>query len=227
MKAILIIDDIEVNIIVYSLAFSQGSDVTGRPSQKPVFKNLMVTVESRKDLTFYEWMLERNLAKNFEIHIMPTILGGRIRKIYFFDGHLVNHKNNFSSTGNLPLSETLTITAGGYEDSFSSGMYEASWRVSFNEEEGEATTIDNSPELIRYYITDLDGNETDEYDVGDKIILNIETKNAIGENLTISIPDKEHDFKLNGIRLQNDTLSDYTISNDLEQIELEVIEEEA
>ena len=88
------------------------------------------------------------------------------------------------------------------------------------------TTINNSPELIHYYITDLEGNKLDKYKILDKIILNLETENAIGEILTVRIPDKTYDFKHNGIVLQNDTLKDYQISNDLEKIELEVIKQQ-
>jgi len=226
VKAKLLIDEKEYNILTFSLLFNQGADVTGRPSQRTVFKGVNITLETRKDTNFHEWMIQGNMPKNFVIRIIPNVLGGRVRKIKFYDAHLIHWKNNFSALDEAPVSETLTISAAGVEDSFSAGVYTAKWRVSFPENNTQATTIDDSPELIRYYITDLEGNETDEYDVSDKIILNIETKNAIGERLTISIPDKEHDFKLNGVRLTNDTLRDYTISNDLEQIELEVIEEE-
>lgn len=78
-------------------------------------------------------------------------------------------------------------------------------------------------ELEEYFLTDANGKEIDEYEVGDQIILNVKTKNRIGDKITISLEDKSHDFRYNGEVLENDKLSDYTISKDLEKIELEVI----
>ena len=153
-------------------------------------------------------------------------MGGKTRKIFFYDCHLVNWKTNFSSTGSDPMTETSEITCAGVEDSNSFGVYSASWRTTFREENIEPTTLDNSPELIHYFITDLEGNEINKHQVSDKIILNLETKNSIGENLTVKIPNKTYDFKHNGIHLKDDTLKDYRINNDLEKVELEVIEQQ-
>ena len=225
-KAKLLIDEYELNVLHFSFNLEQASDVTGRPSQKPIFKQFRVIFESQKEADFTQWMISSGSTKQIELHIYPRIEGNRIRKIKFYDVHLVGLQTNFDSEGAQPLSETLTMTVGGLKDSVSNAEYEASWRVTFDEAEVAATTIDEEPELIRYYITDLEGNEIEKYKISDKILLNLETKNAIGKILTVSIPDKVHDFKHNGIALKNDTLKNYTINSDLEQIELEVIAEQ-
>ena len=219
-----IIDGKVINVLKFSYEFNQASDVSGRPSQQPLFGGISLTVEARKDIKFIEWMIARNLTKQIIIEIHPAILGGRIRRIQLFDAHLTYWKTNFSATNEKPLSETLIITAGGFEDSFSEGVFSTTWRETFpGNDSTAATVIDTLPELERYYITNLVGEEIERYSVHQKIILNLETKNAIGERLTVSIPDKKYDFKHNGILLKNDTLENYMINNDLEQVELEVV----
>jgi len=94
-------------------------------------------------------------------------------------------------------------------------------------EEGEVTTINDEKEVTNYYLTDTEGNEIEEYDIDDVITLNIETKNRIGDIITINLNDKEFDFEHNGVVLANDTLRDIQIGNDLEQIELKVVPENA
>ncbi len=222
----LIIDDIAVNILRYNISFDQKASENGKPSQRPLFLGLSLTIEVNKKLDLGTWAVADYLAKQIEIQLKPVVEGGRSRRIKLFDAHLVTWKTNFSAVDNRPMSETLFITAAGVEDTHSAGVYSAKWRKTFSGEAVEPATLDNSPELIRYYITDLEGNEIDEYDISDKIILNIETKNAIGENLTVKIPDKTYDFKYKGTVLQNDTLNDYQINNNLEKVELEVIEQQ-
>ncbi len=87
------------------------------------------------------------------------------------------------------------------------------------------TAPEGDKELLQYFLTDAKGTKVEEYEVGDKIILNIETKNRIGDNITIHLEDKSHDFKYNGEILKDDKLSDYSITKNLEKIELEVIVE--
>ena len=83
-----------------------------------------------------------------------------------------------------------------------------------------------SKEVIRYFITDTENNELETYKLGEKIVLNIETKNRVGDVITIALNDKTHDFKYNGQVLENDKLTNYTITSDLEQITLEVINQQ-
>lgn len=227
VKAKLIIDGKEINVLWFTFGFNQGADPSGRPSQRPVFVGLKLMIETQKDLNLADWSFSPNQTKQLELHIYPVVMGGKTRKLYFYDCHLVNWKNAFSSTGSNPMSETIEITCAGVETSDSTTVYSAYWRETYKEDNTKATTLDNSPELIHYFVTDLEGNEIDKYDISDKIILNLETKNAIGENLTVKIPDKTYDFKHNGIHLQNDTLKSYRINNDLEKVELEVIEQQS
>ena len=181
-KSNIIIDGKEVNVRWFTINFNQGANPNGRPSQKPIFIGFKLIIETRKDLNLTDWAFSSRQTKQIVLHLNSVILGGKTRKIFFYDCHLVNWKTNFSSTGSDPMTETLEITCAGVEDSNSSGVYSASWRVTYPELEVEPTIRDdNEPNFIRYFITDLEDNEIDFYKTGDIIKLNIETENTIGK----------------------------------------------
>ena len=90
----------------------------------------------------------------------------------------------------------------------------------------ESNEEDNQPRIVEYYITDASNKRIEETIIGETIVLNVDTRNMIGEKMTIDLDDQTVDFKYDGEVLKNDTLTDYEISNDLEKIELEVIEQQ-
>ncbi len=131
VKAKIIIDEKEINVLSFSFGFNQGADTNGRPFQKPVFVGLELMIETRKDLNLADWAFASNQTKQLELHIYPVIMGRKTRKLYFYDYHLLHWGNHFSSTGNEPMSETLNISAAGVKDSNSTAEYSAYWRTTF------------------------------------------------------------------------------------------------
>ena len=85
---------------------------------------------------------------------------------------------------------------------------------------------EKEPQIIEYYLTDLDGNKIQEIEAGKCVILNIHSKNMISKLFTIDLSNKTVDFKYNGKILNNDTIKDYKINKNIEKLELEVIEQE-
>ncbi len=228
VKARLLIDELEVNVLNFSFGFDQGSDSVGRPNQKPIFWGLNLTIETRKDLNLADWAIASNDIKQLELHIYPVILGGKTRKINFIDCHLLNWENNFSSTGNEPLAETLRISSAGLKDSNSAAEYSAYWRTTMPDSDVEETVLeeeeDMTPEVIDFFTSNENGERITNYKIGETIYVEIETKNRIGDTLTIDLTDKTRDFMYEGVRLQNDTL-EFEITSNKERIELEVVEE--
>ncbi len=55
VKAKLIIDEKEINVLWFTFGFNQGADATRRPSQKSVFAGLKLIIETRKDLNLADW----------------------------------------------------------------------------------------------------------------------------------------------------------------------------
>jgi len=223
VKAKMIIDDEEINALWFSFGYQRHADVNGRPTTKGVFLGLRVAIESRRTLNLAYWAFAPNLTKEIELHISSRFGEGRTRKLKLYDCHLLRWDNRFTANGSQPMHEILHISAGGVKDNNSAVEYSASWRKTFDMDDVEPTTLDQEePKMLKCYITNTEGEELEEYETGSKIILNIETSNATGEDISINLDDKTHDFKHNGSILANDTIKT-TINSDIEKIELEVI----
>ncbi|MDO6759145.1 type VI secretion system tube protein TssD [Tamlana sp. 2_MG-2023] len=228
IKAKLLIDGKEINVLGFTFGFNQKADYNGRPNQKPVFIGLNLTIETRKDLNLAEWSFAPNETKQIELHILPVILGTKTRKIKIFDCHLVNWKNDFSSNGNQPMTETLEITAAGFEDSNSSGIYSASWRTTFPRESPESITREEikEPQIIDFYYTDEDNNRNTILTYGDEVYLVVESKHMIGEVVDLKLNKKTIDFMYEGNHLKDNIIEDYLIRTDNDKILVTVIEED-
>ena len=230
VKASLHIDDLNFNVLEFEHTISKQVDHEGYPTSKAGFRGLNLIIELSSDNTFWEYAIADNLPlPKVVLKISPAVLGqSQTRYMYLYDCHVVYQKTKFTAYSNEAAYQHVTITCQGLEFSFSKAIYQTLWRKTFPNEAATPTVREeDAPKLIRYYITDLSGNELNSYEDIDKIILHLETENSIGENLTVKIPDKTYDFKHNGIHLQNDTLKDYRINSDIEEVELEVIEQES
>jgi len=225
VKAKLIIDGIEVNVLWFTFGFNQGADYSGRPSQRPVFVGLKLIIETRKDLNLAEWSFAPNQTKQIELHIYPVILGGRTRKLYFYDCHLVNWKNAFSSTGSNPMSETLEITCAGVEDSTSEAVYSAYWRETYKEDNVAPITREDEkePQIIDFYYVDKDNNRNTKLTYGDKAYLVVESEEMIGETVDLKLNEKMIDFMYEDNRLKENIIEDYQIRTDKDKIPVSVI----
>ena len=83
--------------------------------------------------------------------------------------------------------------------------------------------MSKTPKLIDYYITDVEGNriESDITNyIGDKIIVHIETQDLINDRININMNNKFIDFIYKGEKLEKDTLKNYEITKNHEEIEL-------
>jgi len=83
--------------------------------------------------------------------------------------------------------------------------------------------MSKTPKLIDYYITDVEGNriESDITNyIGDKIIVHIETQDLINDRININMNNKFVDFIYKGEKLEKDTLKNYEITKNHEEIEL-------
>lgn len=228
VKAKLIIDDMEVNILWFTFGFNQGADISGRPSQRPRFVGLKLIIETRKDLNLAEWSFSPNEKKQIELHIYPIIMGGKTRKLYFYDCHLVSWKNDFTATGSNPMSETLDITCAGVDDSTSAGVYSAYWRETFKKDNVEATILEEiEPKLVEYHFENKNGEVIEEKDIkgNQEIELVITTENANGTTIKVNLNNSRLDFKHNGEILENDILKGVKINDEETRVPLTAIKQ--
>jgi len=192
---------------------------------KEIMIGLDVIIESTKDTDILDWIVNPNISKQIEISISPRMLNGKGRKLFFIDAHCVNYTENFDGKNEQPMTTSLHITSAGMRE----GTTEFSeyWRVTYpNTAPITESEDDTEPRVVEYYITDTDHKRIEETIIGETILLNIDTRNLIGEKLTINLDDQTVDFKYNGEVLVNDTLTDYEIGSNLEKIELEVIKQQ-
>lgn len=140
----------------------------------------------------------------------------------FNDALLIYYKEVFFTEGIHPMKTIITISPAiqNYGTDFVKR-----WNVSWiPPEETPYQAVENGePKVLDYYLTNLDGQRIDQAKIGEKIYLNIETTNLIGKTLTISLNDKNVDFKYKDEALKDDTISNYKVNNDLEKLKLEVI----
>ncbi len=229
VEAKLIIDEKEINVLRFSFGFHQVADTNGRPSQKPVFVGLKLIIETRKDLNLADWSFDPNQTKQLELHIYPVVMGGKTRRIYFYDCHLINWKNDFSSTGSQPMCETLEITAAGVNNSNASTEYSAYWRETFPQQEIEPTVRQQQeePELLNYHIEDLNNNiiEEDKIKERQEIYLVINSRNTEGEIVDIDLENKAIDFEYDEKWMKDDIIRDVILNETFTKVKLKAIKQ--
>ena len=227
----LYIDDLEINVLEHNLGYIQKTDVTGRPQGKSEPKAFDFLVEAGRDITIVEWAMHATQMKKEVKIVLSSRFGmGKSTTVKLLDVYCTYCQYHFMANGSNPLSIRFSLSPATIlvNDQV---MLSRHWRVTdpMRLNQTPITRVDNSAkELTRYYLTNDEGEEIEEYVTGQIITLNIETLNRIGDTVTIFLNDAEHDFKPKGSDtvLENDTIRDYVIGSDIETIELEVIPEQ-
>lgn len=226
IQAKLLVDDRTYNVLECQFAFKKQYNHMGLPSSYTNFKSVKLVIEATRDNLFWEWAISPTECKQAELHFTPRIEGTKSRKLQLIDTYCVRNRMHFLSHGSIPMTETIELACGGFRDLATDIEFSTHWRKTFPVSSDAEVITQSSlhePQLLDCYITDVNGTTLDSYKTGDTIILNVKTENYIGEDLTINLNDKTHDFEHNGNVLENDTLKDYIISSNLEQIPLKVI----
>lgn len=219
------IEDKTFNLLKFNFSLNQKAGINGFPSAKPTGGIFNIVFETTKDALFFEWMISENTMQNLKIVLSPSAMNSKSRTIELLDAYCIKHQENFDGINNEPMMTYIQVSpAIMVQDG--TKIFEWYWKVTDLNANVTPTVIDNEPEIIRQYITDFEDNEINDYKTGDTILIHLETKNSVGEKITLSLNDKTQDFKYNGTILKNDTLKDYHINNDIEQIELEVIDQQ-
>jgi len=227
IKAKLFVDGEYYNIKEFSYGFTNGSNTNGFSSSKTRQIGLTCVIEAIRQEYFEEWAMESNFKKYIEVHISEGVNSmGRTRVLKCHDTFLLELHTRFSSSSSEPMSFELFMKSGAIEFSWSTAAHVEAWSE-LPTQEGEVTVIEETlePRIIDYFISDLNGTRVSDIEVGDKILINLQTENMVGKTYSINLDNPEVDFKHKGKILINDTLKDYPIGNEIETIELEVVEE--
>lgn len=107
----LTIDDESMNVLQCSFSFEQGSDYTGRPSQKPRGGQISILIESTNKTDFLEWMISPNMTKNGEIIFYKRDNLSSLKTIKFKEAYCLNYNEDFDSVSDEPLKTYIVISA--------------------------------------------------------------------------------------------------------------------
>ncbi|MBL4560884.1 MAG: hypothetical protein JKX79_07845 [Labilibaculum sp.] len=231
MSAKMYVDDKVYNIYRLQFGFHQEINTNGTAASHPLGGLFDIELDSPKDPHLYAWGASNYQMKHVKLVFSQITKATRSRTIELYDTLCIGHHDYFSNGSKDPMRSVLKLSPAIIMQD-GKIMFEKNWKVTdLSRQNVEPTPLpvtreDDEPQLVRYFITDVSGNELEEYEAGDKIVLQIETENRIGDMLCVNLNDKTHDFKYNGMILENDTIQNYTINSNLEQIELEVIDQQ-
>ncbi|NER18522.1 type VI secretion system tube protein TssD [Spongiivirga citrea] len=215
------------SVLDLSYNINQQTDHNGRPTRRALGGMIHLKVESTKDdAGLYEAMFSPTQSVQGSIRVYKRDGFSKSFDIEFANAYVVGLNEHYNAVSNQPLHMDLTISAQILRirnTVFELPANPSNPFVGADAPITERETSDDDPELVDYYITDLEDNKLEEAVPGDKILLNVLTKNLKGETLTLNLEDPTADYKYKGDLLENDTLSDYKINYDHEKIELEVI----
>lgn len=113
------------NVLRISYALHQETDATGRPSSISRGGKIEVTVESTQDTSLFEWMSNSFERRDGYAVFFKRDAQATLKELRFAEGYLVKYRENFSSTGKNPLTETITISARSI--SMGSGGHSNEW----------------------------------------------------------------------------------------------------
>lgn len=235
VKSKLFVLGIERELLWTELEYYRFMNRSGRPSSQPMGGLFTLAFPSAyDDDRLLSWMTsepENELCTLTEGKIVfygEGVDESALFEYKFNDAALVFWKESFTAIGEGPMTVTITISAAIQE--VKNVTYVKTWQESWtppSNSKPHQTKEDDSatPKLIAFYLTDEEGRRIEEYAVGDTIILNILTENRIGEKLKINLGDATHDFEYQGSVLYNDTIENFTITKDEEQLSLKVLEQ--
>jgi type VI protein secretion system component Hcp len=117
----------ELNVLDVSYQLKQETDATGRPSSITRGGKITFTVESTGSTMLFEWMCNNFERKDGTITFIKRDTDATLKELNFEEAYAVQFAENFNSTGDNPVTETLTISAK--KISMGSGSYINEWTV--------------------------------------------------------------------------------------------------
>ena len=110
-KAILKVGGQEYNVLNCNYGLHQETDATGRPSSITRGGMITLKLESTADTTLSDWMFNNFEQKSGSISFLKRDTEATAKELNFEQAYAVKYTENFDSTGQSPMTETLTISA--------------------------------------------------------------------------------------------------------------------
>jgi hypothetical protein len=101
----------KVNVLSCSYALKQETDATGRPSTVSRGGKIQVVIESTGDSTFFDWMINNFERKDGAITFLKRDTNATMKELKFEEAYLVDYRENFDSSNEMPVTESFTLSA--------------------------------------------------------------------------------------------------------------------
>lgn len=124
-KAKLKVGGQEFNVLSCNYGMAQETDATGRPSSVTRGGMITIVVESTANTNLSDWMFNNFEMRDGSIAFFKRDTNATAKELNFKNAYAVKYKENFDSTGNNPMTETLTISAR--EISIGNGSFVNEW----------------------------------------------------------------------------------------------------
>jgi T4-like virus tail tube protein gp19. len=115
----------DINVLGCSYALKQETDATGRPSSITRGGKITLTVESTGESTFFEWITNNFERKDGTIVFIKRDNDQTMKELKFSEAYLVDYRESFDHTNDMPVTETFTLSAKSIE--VGSGKHENEW----------------------------------------------------------------------------------------------------
>ena len=219
----LFINQRKIRVLRSRVRFYQHKDMTGKPEGRVNGGIIHFTIELTGDSDLLHQMMnaEQMVEGYFRFYKRDGM--SKLYDYEFFDTHVFYYRVHQTASGKNPAMIDIGFSCGILR--IGSAVLKKPWHVTDleAEENPDYEGGERIETIVRQYLTDQEGNEIQEYVDGDTIILNIETENMHKKRISVKLDDAEHDFKHKGQVLENDTIKNLEIVDDLMQIVLEVV----
>lgn len=110
-EAIIKVGGLEKNLIECHYSLQRQTDYMGRPSEEVRGGSIQFSLESSKDNTFAQWVVDPYATQNGSIEFKDPVAGSLLKTISFEDAYLVSYSESFHSADSQPMIQTLVVSA--------------------------------------------------------------------------------------------------------------------
>jgi len=126
-KAKFLVAGKEYNVLNCQYDLYKETDETGRPSSVTRGGKIKITLESTADTTLSDWMFNNFERKDGSIQFFKRDTDSKAKELKFTEGYLVSYLENFDSSGNNPMTESIIISARTI--GIGNGEHENEWAI--------------------------------------------------------------------------------------------------
>lgn len=224
-KATLFIFEKEYRLLDLDYNLKQVTDDTGRPKSRVMGGKIHLSFESTgQDEGFYEAMFSSTMMVKGHIRVYKRDGFQKSFDLKFANAFITGLTTSFNHVSTENLKMDAVISAQIME--IRGQLYESPTNPNNPFIEAAPVTVreEKEPEIVSATFKDSNGNEVQKVTKG-TVTLHVETKDMVGEMISIDLSDNNYDFLYNGELIENDLLEDISVRSDQMSIELEVIKQ--